>query len=535
MEKYFRIGERRRFLSSYVRKLAVLIGFGIEQKAPAVWVALGALISFYGFAPHPRAVAVAALAIAGAAISVRPFTGRRNAFIRNAFVPEIVLFFCLGLIWGAAAVLTGSGNDAPEESARFEVSGFNGVVASDGYATASGNTIMTIELREIRIAGRGFQAKIGWPGARPHVIVVTDDKSDFGAGLAVDFDRPSAIAAEESLYFASGKNVVRGGFVSPAARLRSGLKKKLVAKLAEVSGRAFPLAQALLLGIREDIDSAEAALFRDAGCAHILSLSGQHLSILCMLMSLVCKRLLKRSDLADWASLAFALSFVWLVGASPSLFRSALMVLLSTVAKKMDRPQRGLTVLALSFCLALGTSPDDAHSLSFILSYSAMAGLIVLSSRWQVILSPLPDVVAQPVSTSLSALCATAIFSMSAFGSIALGGIVSSTLSGPIVLVFMWSLLGAILVGSALPFLNGVLSAWHEVLHSLMLFVLRLGAMFPPFRVESPAEKRLASAVIVLIMLFVYDFPYVEHARYEIARMKSAHEPRRQKCRAGPP
>ncbi len=509
-------GAAGRFLAGYARGLAIIFYGGLLRRAPVVWTAGAAACAFYAFAPRPFAVFSAAVALGGASAS---FFCSGKAGLRS--LSRIALALSLGLVWGAAAALAESAFGPPGERARFVVESCAGSVARDSRRTSSGNTMMTIELSELRLRRPGLRAAISWPRGSPLLVLVTDAKEDFGAGSLVEARRVSVIDTGKALYYASGENLGRLGFASPAARIRSDAKAALSKRIAAVSGKSFPLAQALLLGVVDEIDGEESKLFRDAGCAHILSLSGQHLSILCMLMTLVFTRLLKRTDLAVAASLVFTAAFTWLAGMGPSLLRSALTAFAAVALRKIDRPQQGVTILSLVFCAALGLRPADARTLSFTLSYAAMAGLIILSPRWEALLWRLPPILSKPLSASLSALCATAAISLSAFGSIVPGGIVAATLSCPVVLVFMWSLLGTAAAGGPFPFLDGVFSAWHEIVHALLLAVMRLGALLPPIRGGEAGQRGFTYAAIAALSLFVYAYPYGEYALCELFRWGS--------------
>ena len=147
-------------------------------------------------------------------------------------------------------------------------------------------------------------------------------------------------------------------------------------------------------------------------------------------------------------------------------------------------------------------------------------GLILLSSRWENLLWRLPQPLSKAVAPSLAAILATAPLSIGAFGKVATGGIVAATLSGPIVLLFMWSLLAASLLGSLLPFLDPVLSSWHQAVHALLLAVMRLGARFPAIVPETKPQAVLTSAAVVLLCLFVYAYPYGESAFFTASRSR---------------
>lgn len=499
---------------------AALVLYGVVRKAPVVWTASGAAFAFYLFAPRLWAALILGIALCGISLTffaARGFLSRGGAPLARGLAGA-GLAFSLGLAWGAAAALVETARAPPPELARFSIDAFSGVVAVDGRRTASGNTIMTIRLETVDVAAPGFRARLEWPRGRPAVLLVTDNPGEFPAGRRVEIGGPSVIDAGQALYYARADKVRPGAFVSPASRFRSRAVGAMSARIAAVSGKAFPLAQALLLGIKDDIDSEESTLFREAGCAHVLALSGQHLSIFCSLMSLLFAKLLKRADIAEIASVAIAVLFTWLAGAGPSLLRAAMMTVAGFIVRKLDRPQEGIAILSLVFCVALGWRPADARSLSFTLSYAAMMGLFLLSPRWESLFWRFPPLLAKPLAASFAALCATAIITLSTFGSFALGGIVASTLSGPIVLAFMWLILGATFLGSFMPFLDGIFAFLHERLHALLLAVMELGSLFPSISPEGEGGRLLVSAAIVALSLFVYSYPYVEYALGQASR-----------------
>ena len=503
--------------ANYVRGLARLILYAVRRKAPPVWVALGALVAFYGFPARRWGVLFASIALAGVSTTFRLSFG---ALFRD--LARVGVLLSLGLAWGAAAALAETARSPPPELSRFAIVSLEGSVAKDSRRTASGNTIMSVWLENATIASPRFGARLEWPRGRPLVLLVTDSADECAAGRKILASHLSVIDPEKSLYYAQAKNFSAGSFVSSLAGFRGKVKAAFSARIAAVSGKAFPLAQALLLGVTDEIDGEESRLFREAGCSHILSLSGQHLSVLCMLMTLLVAKLLKRGDLADMASLGFAGAFTWLAGAGPSLLRSMMMVAAGIFLKRSDRPQQGITILSLAFCAGIGLKPEDGRSLSFTLSYAAMAGLILLSPRWECVLWRLPPLLSKPLSASLAALCATASLSISAFGTLPPGGLIAATISGPVVFVFMWSLLGASAIGAVLPFLGGAFSRWHELVHEVLLAVMRLGAILPPLSVTEASRKALVSMAIVALSLFVYAYPYGEYTLHKIARARRA-------------
>jgi ComEC/Rec2-related protein len=462
----------------------------------------------------PIFVIAVALAISSLGIALR---------FRDGLGLRALARFCMalgfGLVLGTGAVLSTKVSLPPEELLRFIPKSLSGIASIDSRRTASGSTLVTVRVAEASFFTGRMTGTLKMRFDSPVVFVVAEPGPPVYAGFPVEAAGLSAIDAAKGLFFAKSLQLGAPGGNRPAPRLLARARAVAVAGfsdgIAAVSGKAFPLAQALLIGIRDEIDAEESALFRNAGCAHILSLSGQHLSILCMLMTLVFEKALKRKRLAKRASLVFASGFTWLAGAGPSLLRSALSLGVGMVFERVDRPQRGIGLLSSVFCLAVALRPGDAASLSFILSYAAMAGLAILSPRWQILLWRVPKFISAPLSASLAALCATAPISLGVFGRLPTGGILAATLSGPLVLVFMWSLLAGTLVGAALPIAAPLLSRWHELLHQAIIWVMQAGASLPVLKPAGLVGKCLLAAAIVAVSLLVYAYPYIEDAFYQ--------------------
>jgi predicted membrane metal-binding protein len=199
----------------------------------------------------------------------------------------------------------------------------------------------------------------------------------------------------------------------------------------------------------------------------------------------------------------------------------------AAAASRLDRPQPGIGILSLAFCIALALSPPDARSLSFVLSYGAMLGLFFFSARWENFLWRIPALAAKPLAASLAALSCTSFVSLPSFGYLALGGIVASALAGPLVLALMWFILGAVTLGSLLPFLDSLFARLHEFLQEALLFIMELGSRMPVIEPKKGADSISILLAIALLDLFVYAYPYVEYAMSAAWQAKGRHLPTR--------
>ena len=524
------------------------IDFGLSRAAPVVWVALSAALSFYSCrAAQPSGscqisawiwgALIGACMAAGISLSFLGLQkGRRGSKRGNSrgsgrgprfWAAEAGAALALGLVLGASAALAEAAYAPPQELSRFTAGSFEGRLESDSRLSASGNTILQLRLSKIAVSTPVWRASLEWPTSRARATLVVEGRRGCSKGMKLSAAGVSAIDSEQALFYAPAKNLKLGGFSSIAFSARSVAVRFLAERLEKVSGEAFPLAQALLLGIRDDLDPEIPELFRAAGCAHILALSGQHLSILCSLASLLFIKVLMRRDLAAAAVPFIAILFTWIAGAGPSLLRAAIMSVAAAAAARLDRPQQGISILALAFCFALCLSPPDARSLSFVLSYGAMLGLFFFSARWENLLWRIPTLASKPLAASLAALSFTAFISLPSFGYLALGGIIASTLAGPLVLALMWLILGAVILGSFLPFLDSIFARLHEFLQQTLLLIMEIGSRMPVIRPRKDSDIFAVLAVIALLSLFVYSYPYVEYAVSAALMAKKGLNPRR--------
>lgn len=88
------------------------------------------------------------------------------------------------------------------------------------------------------------------------------------------------------------------------------------------------LAQALLIGYKNDLDQSLVQAYTNTGVVHIIAISGLHLGLIYWLLSLLTKPL-KREKQFKWIAPVFIITGLWLfallAGAQASILRSAVM------------------------------------------------------------------------------------------------------------------------------------------------------------------------------------------------------------------
>ena len=281
-------------------------------------------------------------------------------------------------------------------------------------------------------------------------------------------------------------------------RLRSALfsvRRSLHASL----GRSTPeptasLGQALLLGMRETIPDEVLDDFRATGTSHLLAISGLHVGILMALVLPMSARVFgRRRSLYLIVPLAAVWLYAVLAGLSPSVVRASIMGTVYLAALALGRPKSILPALGLAATVMVAISPNILWSVSFELSFAAMAGIATLADpiswKLQDLLGVLDEdgtasrwpirALAGAVGTSAAAILATMPLTAFYFQQVSLVGLPTTLITLPMLpfaLVFhgLAALLGLVFqpVGAAFGWL-----AWGATTYIVQ--VVHLAAKLP--------------------------------------------------------
>ncbi|MBQ2955173.1 MAG: DNA internalization-related competence protein ComEC/Rec2 [Clostridia bacterium] len=140
-----------------------------------------------------------------------------------------------------------------------------------------------------------------------------------------------------------------------------------------------PLVCALLLGDRSLLPDEVYDSFRIAGQAHLLAISGLHISCLAVALDYLLRKMHCREKAAFGLVTAFLLVYAAVIGFPPSINRAVLMYVLSCGARLFGRPSDGLTGLSMALIVLLLINPLDIADVSLILSFSSVAGMMILT------------------------------------------------------------------------------------------------------------------------------------------------------------
>ena len=123
-----------------------------------------------------------------------------------------------------------------------------------------------------------------------------------------------------------------------------------------------------------------------SGASHVLALSGLHLAVVYGLLLLLLKGLsnlvpvLRRKGLKEFIILFTVWGYVTLVGCSPSVVRSAVMLTIYSFVSLLNRDRLSVNTLALTAFIMLLINPFSLFDVGFQLSFMAVWAIMVFYS-----------------------------------------------------------------------------------------------------------------------------------------------------------
>ncbi len=238
-------------------------------------------------------------------------------------------------------------------------------------------------------------------------------------------------------------------------------------------GSAGGFLLALFSGSREYSEDDVSLAFKNTGLSHILALSGMHISLFGGIAYFIGKKTSSK-NIADLIRLVANLFFVWFAGISPSLFRAFLSCLIIYISSliRINSPSP-ISVLSLCFLLHVMIFPSHVNEISFILSYSAITGIILTSFTFTKIIHPLiPYKLRKSLASSFAAQLFTFPASIKFFGKVMPIGIIATVVVSPFVSAFIYAGAIGIVICLIFPILSQPIHGIIQGLYQIIKFLV---------------------------------------------------------------
>lgn len=278
--------------------------------------------------------------------------------------------------------------------------------------TISFSAVATDYPRETSVGRIGIEARLLLPDAPdPTVLLYTDSSAanvvpgDTIYGSA-QFRLTAADNDERSIYY-EARGIFLRASVSASLSVQhpdtppvSAWGAYIARILQQSVSNIFPddvsgLVSAVLTGDKSGLGDYTYSCLQRSGAAHVVAVSGLHVSFFAALLSLLFRR---RSRLGAVLSIVIIFLFAAVAGFTPSVLRAAFMISATLLAPLFHREEDRPTTLSAALFILLLFNPYAIQSVSLQLSFGAVAGIYAVTQ-------PLYHAMTRSLSSGGSVLC----------------------------------------------------------------------------------------------------------------------------------
>lgn len=279
------------------------------------------------------------------------------------------------------------------------------------------------------------------------------------------------------------------------SRLANGLRRTLLRGADVLAPPHRGLFAGFVLGDDRDQRPEVTDDFRASGLSHLLVVSGQNVAFVLALLGPFLGRLRLGGRLAG--GLAALVLFGVLTRWEPSVLRAVAMAGLTLLTAAMGRPASSLRILALAVTGLVLVDPLLVHSLGFLLSVGACAGIALFSARISARL-PGPRPVASALGVTLAAQVGVLPVLVPVFGGLPVVALPANLLGAPVAgPLMMWGMAAGLVAGWAGDTVAGLLHLPTDLMIRWVAGVAHRGAEAPLGQLRAVHVAGLAVALAV--------------------------------------
>lgn len=289
-----------------------------------------------------------------------------------------------------------------------------------------------------------------------------------------------------------------------ALRWRSAVVERL--SLHDDNNRdAQAVVAAMTVGDKSGLSRSLRNAYAKAGTSHVLALSGLHLSIIYMLLTMLTLRR-KRFWIGQLSVVLAIWAFALITGLSPSVVRAATMISIYSLFALGGRRHSPLGVLSFTALVMMLASPAVVYDVGFQLSFTSMMGILLFMPLFECLMPWLLKRAAWPLrfagglmAVSVAAQLGTAPLVAYHFGQLPLWFFLSNLIVVPLATLLLYAAVLTLIVpqlGFLLMWIAALLNTLNTSLAALPLATI--GGLHP-----SPLQVLLLYVAIAALWLAI--------------------------------
>ncbi len=272
--------------------------------------------------------------------------------------------------------------------------------------------------------------------------------------------------------------------------------------------REAGVAEALLIGYRDDLDKDLVQAYSNTGVVHIIAISGLHLGMIYGAL-LWTFSFFKRKKWVRWVKPVVILAVLWIftfiAGGVPSILRSAVMFSFIVLAETISRKTSIYNTLAASAFVMLCYDPFFLWNVGFQLSYAAVLSIVVFMQpvhNWFLVNNKLLDKIWKLTAVTIAAQVLTTPIIFYHFHQFPLLFLITNFVVVPLSSIILFAEL-ALLAASPVPVIaNAIAYCTSGMLRFMNNFIERLNQL--PFAVYDGIQNTIFQTILLYIIIIFF-------------------------------
>ncbi|MDO4547467.1 MAG: DNA internalization-related competence protein ComEC/Rec2 [Clostridia bacterium] len=286
------------------------------------------------------------------------------------------------------------------------------------------------------------------------------------------------------------------------------LREKIGARIDAVFTKNAVLARALILGDKSGLPDEVRTQFSVSGIAHLLAISGLHISCLAFAMAWLLRAMGMKRFVAFAVTAPVIAAYVVLIGAPSSALRALIMFCTMEAARVFGRKYDSLTSIAFAFFILIAPNPLMIIDTGFILSFTAVIGIIVFNPLLREVLKVsekkgIAKAVINMACITVAAQLGTLPATSTMFGTLAPYSIITNILAIPLCTTGLPLIAAALILSGLFPQASGVIAAVPDFLLDIIGSIAEISSALPFARAYVPAWPMWAILVFIAILILV--------------------------------
>jgi competence protein ComEC len=269
--------------------------------------------------------------------------------------------------------------------------------------------------------------------------------------------------------------------------------------------REAGVAEALLIGYRDDLDKDLVQAYSNTGVVHIIAISGLHLGMIYVVLVWLMRPFKKRK----WISIVkpiIILTVLWvftlLAGGVPSILRSAVMFSCIVLGETLQRKSSIYNTLASSAFVMLCINPYYLWDIGFLLSYTAVIGIVAFQKHvynWMYLKNKILDFFWKLSSVTIAAQALTVPIIFYAFHQFPTFFLLTNIIIVPLSSVVLFAELALLMVSIAPVIANFVGFLTASMLAFMNGFIEQVNSF--PYAVYDGIQHNLVQTILLYIFI----------------------------------